>query len=245
MTFTVGVAQDLPLPDGSFYVVTCTLAMHHVPARQRAAAFREMYRVTKSRRPPAGRGLRHARPPFLLHAGGRRMRRAAATVGPLEAAAAAAWRPGRVNRAPAPAALRRGHPHVMPGGRSAHRHRRDPHGQIVKPWSFVMGAWCLAAAGSRRYSPRRPRPCWRAAPPSSLPRAARSARKARGLRQAPPPLKKHLPRKGRKGRNGISLLCAAAGPWIAPMTTSPPGTVPRRGDEDNRDPPLHACLHRL
>ena len=48
MTFTVGVAQDLPLPDASLNVVTCTLAMHHVPARQRAAAFRDMYRVTKS-----------------------------------------------------------------------------------------------------------------------------------------------------------------------------------------------------
>ena len=90
MTFTVGVAQDLPLPDASFDAVTCTLAMHHVPARQRAAAFREMYRVTKSGGrllvadfDPAGR-------PLPLHAGGRRMRRAAATVGPLEELAAAA-----------------------------------------------------------------------------------------------------------------------------------------------------------
>ena len=37
MTFTVGTAQDLPLPDASFDVVTSTLAMHHVPARKRAA----------------------------------------------------------------------------------------------------------------------------------------------------------------------------------------------------------------
>lgn len=41
MTFTVGVAQDLPLPDSSFDVVTCTLAIHHVPARKREAAFAE------------------------------------------------------------------------------------------------------------------------------------------------------------------------------------------------------------
>lgn len=47
MTFTVGVAQELGLPDASFGVVTCALAMHHIPATQRAAALREMYRVTK------------------------------------------------------------------------------------------------------------------------------------------------------------------------------------------------------
>jgi ubiquinone/menaquinone biosynthesis C-methylase UbiE len=90
MSFTVGVAQDLPLLDSSFDVVTCTLAMHHVPARQRATAFREMYRVTK----PGGRLLvadfDTARRPLPLHPGGQRMRRAAATVGPLEELAAAA-----------------------------------------------------------------------------------------------------------------------------------------------------------
>ena len=90
MTFTVGVAQDLPLPDSSFNAVTCTLAMHHVPARQRTAAFREMYRVTK----PGGRLLvadfDPARRPLPLHPGGRRMRRAAGTVGSLEELAAAA-----------------------------------------------------------------------------------------------------------------------------------------------------------
>ena len=53
MTFTVGVAQSLDLPDSSFDVVTCTLAMHHIPARQRAAAVGEMYRVTR----PGGRLL--------------------------------------------------------------------------------------------------------------------------------------------------------------------------------------------
>jgi len=90
MTFTVGVAQDLDLPDASFDVVTCTLAMHHVPARQRMAAFREMYRVTR----PGGRLLvadfdpaRRSRP---LHPGGRRTRHAVAAVGPLEELAAAA-----------------------------------------------------------------------------------------------------------------------------------------------------------
>jgi ubiquinone/menaquinone biosynthesis C-methylase UbiE len=53
LTFTVGVAQDLSLPDASFDVVTCTLAMHHIPKAQRPAAFAEMYRVTK----PGGRVL--------------------------------------------------------------------------------------------------------------------------------------------------------------------------------------------
>jgi ubiquinone/menaquinone biosynthesis C-methylase UbiE len=94
-TFTVGVAQDLPLPDSSFDVVTCTLAIHHVPARKREAAFAEMYRVTR----PGGRLLvadfdpsRHA---FPRHPGARRMRRAVATVGPLEdLAAAAGYRAG-------------------------------------------------------------------------------------------------------------------------------------------------------
>jgi ubiquinone/menaquinone biosynthesis C-methylase UbiE len=90
MTFTVGTAQDLPLPDASFDVVTCTLAMHHVPARRRADALAEMYRVTR----PGGRLLLAdfdpARRPFPLHPGGGRMRHAAATVGPLEELAVAA-----------------------------------------------------------------------------------------------------------------------------------------------------------
>lgn len=53
LSFTVGVAQDLPLPDEAFDVVTCTLAMHHITAGQRGAAFAEMYRVTR----PGGRLL--------------------------------------------------------------------------------------------------------------------------------------------------------------------------------------------
>ncbi len=90
MTFTVGVAQDLHLPDSSFDVVTCTLAIHHIPAREREAALREMYRVTK----PGGRLLvadfDPSRRPLPLHPGGSRMRRAAATVGPLAELAATA-----------------------------------------------------------------------------------------------------------------------------------------------------------
>ena len=90
MTFAVGVAQDLPLPDSSFDVVTCTLAIHHVPARKRAAAFGEMYRVTR----PGGRLLAAdfdpSRRPFPLHPGARRMHRAVATAGPLEDLATAA-----------------------------------------------------------------------------------------------------------------------------------------------------------
>lgn len=90
MTFTVGTAQDLPLPDSSFDVVTCTLAIHHVPGRKREAAFAEMHRVTR----PGGRLLvadfDQSRQPFPLHPGARRMHRAVATTGPLENLAAAA-----------------------------------------------------------------------------------------------------------------------------------------------------------
>lgn len=90
VTFSVGVAQDLNLPDASFDVVTCTLAMHHIPVRKREAALREMYRVTK----PGGRVLvadfDPSRRPLPLHPGGARMRRAAATVRPLEELAATA-----------------------------------------------------------------------------------------------------------------------------------------------------------
>jgi len=90
MTFTVGVAQDLPLPDSFFDVVTCTLAIHHFPARKREMAFGEMYRVTR----PGGRLLvadfDPSRRAFPRHPGARRMHRAVATVGPLEDLAAAA-----------------------------------------------------------------------------------------------------------------------------------------------------------
>jgi ubiquinone/menaquinone biosynthesis C-methylase UbiE len=46
-TFTVGAAQDLGEPDGSFDVVTSTLAVHHIPEADRAAAFSEMFRVIR------------------------------------------------------------------------------------------------------------------------------------------------------------------------------------------------------
>jgi ubiquinone/menaquinone biosynthesis C-methylase UbiE len=90
MTFLVGAAQDLDLPDAAFDVVTCTLAIHHIPARKREAAFREMYRVTKAGGRLLAADFNPSRRPLPLHAGGRRMRHAAATVGPLEELAAAA-----------------------------------------------------------------------------------------------------------------------------------------------------------
>ncbi|HEY0936906.1 MAG TPA: class I SAM-dependent methyltransferase, partial [Trebonia sp.] len=90
LTFAVGVAQDLDLADSAFDIVTCTLTLHHLPARKRAAALSEMYRVTR----PGGRLLLAdfdpARPLLPLHPGARRMRRAAAAAGPLEELAAAA-----------------------------------------------------------------------------------------------------------------------------------------------------------
>jgi ubiquinone/menaquinone biosynthesis C-methylase UbiE len=90
-SFVAGVAQDLSaFPDDSFDVVTSTLALHHVPARQRAAAFREMYRVTR----PGGRllvaDLDPSRPLLPLHPGARRMQHAAAATAPLDELAAAA-----------------------------------------------------------------------------------------------------------------------------------------------------------
>jgi ubiquinone/menaquinone biosynthesis C-methylase UbiE len=50
-SFEVGFAQHLDLPNDSFDIVTSTFAVHHIPKSQRAAAFREMYRVTR----PGGR----------------------------------------------------------------------------------------------------------------------------------------------------------------------------------------------
>jgi demethylmenaquinone methyltransferase/2-methoxy-6-polyprenyl-1,4-benzoquinol methylase len=85
MTFTVGIAQHLDLPDASFDVVTCTLAMHHIPARQRQAAFAEMYRVTR----PGGRLLTADLAP-LPHFGQHRPPRATTVAGPLRELARAA-----------------------------------------------------------------------------------------------------------------------------------------------------------
>ena len=88
VTFSVGTAQDLDLPDAAFDVVTCTLALHHVPARKRQTALNEMFRITK----PGGRLLLAdfdpSRPALRLHPGGQRMQHAAATVGSLEELAA-------------------------------------------------------------------------------------------------------------------------------------------------------------
>ncbi|HEY3879292.1 MAG TPA: class I SAM-dependent methyltransferase [Trebonia sp.] len=88
-SFRGGVAQDLSaFADGSFDVVTSTLAIHHVPARGRQAAFAEMYRVTR----PGGRLLvadfDPSRRVLALHPGAARMQRAAAATGPLEELAA-------------------------------------------------------------------------------------------------------------------------------------------------------------
>jgi ubiquinone/menaquinone biosynthesis C-methylase UbiE len=47
VTFTVGAAQDLGWPDGSFDVVASTLAVHHIPEPDRAAAFSEMFRILR------------------------------------------------------------------------------------------------------------------------------------------------------------------------------------------------------
>ena len=89
--FRTGVAQDLSaFPDASFDVVTSTLAVHHLPARKREAAFREMYRVTR----PGGRLLVADFDPsgrvLPLHRGAARMQQAAASTGPLEELAAQA-----------------------------------------------------------------------------------------------------------------------------------------------------------
>jgi ubiquinone/menaquinone biosynthesis C-methylase UbiE len=85
MTFTVGVAQHLPVPDASFDAVTCTLAMHHIPRDQRRTAFAEMYRVTK----PGGRLLIADMAP-LLHLRIRALRPDTASADPLADLAAAA-----------------------------------------------------------------------------------------------------------------------------------------------------------
>jgi ubiquinone/menaquinone biosynthesis C-methylase UbiE len=73
-SFTVGTAQDLGVPDGSFDVVTSTLALHHIPEPERPGAFSEMYRVLR----PGGRLLvadfRPSRRRLALHSGGHAMR---------------------------------------------------------------------------------------------------------------------------------------------------------------------------
>jgi ubiquinone/menaquinone biosynthesis C-methylase UbiE len=51
VVFDVAAAQSLPFPDASFDVVTCSLALHHLPEQARAGAIGEMQRVLK----PGGR----------------------------------------------------------------------------------------------------------------------------------------------------------------------------------------------
>ena len=87
-SFTVGTAQRLGVPDGSFDVVTSTLAIHHIPEPERPAAFGEMYRALR----PGGRLLvadfRPSRSRLALHSGGRAMRHSdPALIGDLAAAA--------------------------------------------------------------------------------------------------------------------------------------------------------------
>ena len=52
-TFEIAAAQSLPFADGSFDVVLCSLAFHHLPNDARGPALAEMRRVLK----PGGRAL--------------------------------------------------------------------------------------------------------------------------------------------------------------------------------------------
>jgi ubiquinone/menaquinone biosynthesis C-methylase UbiE len=71
-TFAVGAAQELGWPDASFDLVTSTLAVHHIPEADRAAAFGEMFRVTR----PGGRLLVADFRPSRWHRGPHGMRHA-------------------------------------------------------------------------------------------------------------------------------------------------------------------------
>jgi ubiquinone/menaquinone biosynthesis C-methylase UbiE len=53
VTFTVGVVEALPCPDGAFDAVLSTLMLHHLPRAARQQCAREMRRVLK----PGGRAL--------------------------------------------------------------------------------------------------------------------------------------------------------------------------------------------
>ena len=46
-TFDRGFAEQLPYPDGSFDVVLCSLALHHMSVEQRVQALREVARVLR------------------------------------------------------------------------------------------------------------------------------------------------------------------------------------------------------
>ncbi|GAA2985650.1 class I SAM-dependent methyltransferase [Streptosporangium longisporum] len=66
-SYRVGEGQALDLPDAGFDVVVSSLALHHIPATERGAAVREMFRVLRPGgrlliaefRPPSGRLLSH------------------------------------------------------------------------------------------------------------------------------------------------------------------------------------------
>ena len=137
----------------------CTLAMHHIPARQREAALREMYRVTR----PGGR--------LLVADFDHHDDRSPCT----QAAAGCAARPPRSARwsnSRPPPDTRSNHPAHCPCSATSRPISPRNACRPAARRSLIMGGWCLAAAGWRGCSSRPPRLCWRA----SLPRAARKAR---------------------------------------------------------------------
>ena len=73
-TFAVGVAQDLQFPDGSFDVVTSTLAVHHIPEAGRPDAFSEMYRVLRPGGVLLAADFRPSGRRLTVHGGSRAMR---------------------------------------------------------------------------------------------------------------------------------------------------------------------------
>lgn len=92
VAFEVGVAEDLSaFEDESFDVVTSTLALHHIPARKRDQAISEMFRVTRLGGTLLLADFDPDRPsPRTLHKGAESMRKASATIGPLDELAAKA-----------------------------------------------------------------------------------------------------------------------------------------------------------
>ncbi|MEO3788507.1 class I SAM-dependent methyltransferase [Actinocorallia sp. B10E7] len=66
-SYVVAPGQDMPFEEASFDVVVSSLAVHHIPASERAAALREMHRVLRPGgrllivefRPPTHRTLAH------------------------------------------------------------------------------------------------------------------------------------------------------------------------------------------
>lgn len=87
-SFAVGVAQDLHLADCSFDVVTCTLAVHHIPDEARPAAFAEFYRVLRPGGALLAADFRPSGRRHTLHSAASGMRHD--TTAPLDALATAA-----------------------------------------------------------------------------------------------------------------------------------------------------------